>query len=191
MSEQQPGSGGLLFKLGLVVLSIGLCALSMLVMRQARLQAGHEVTQTQLRIQRADEQLWKMRADIAALSNPARVRELAGTMGPMHALINPVETRLNPSFNVAIPMIEKIQPVTRASRIAPANSKPSGIEKAKAPSGTGSTEKPGDKSEKKPGHSAPAKPRSKPDSKTPPRTTGVSPTGLAAIPVSRDPDLDR
>lgn len=191
MVEQQPGSGGLLFKLGLVVLSIGLCALSLLVMRQARLQAGHEVTQTQLRIQRADEQLWKMRADIAALSSPSRVRELAGTMGPMHALINPVETRLNPSFNTAIPMIEKIQPVTRASRSASANSAPPGSDKAKATPGAGSAEKAGEKAGQRPGQSAPVKSRPKPDTKTHPRATGVSPTGLAAIPPSRVPEIDR
>lgn len=191
MSEEQPGSGGILFKLGLVVLSIGVCALSLLVMRQARLQAGHEVTQTQLRIQRADERLWKMRADIAALSSPSHVRELAGTMGPMHALINPVETRLNPSFNTAIPMIEKIQPVTRASRTAPANGKASGTEKTKPLPAAGSQEKADEKPAQKQAPTVPAKPRSKPDSKTHPRPTGVSPTGLAAMPPARVPELDR
>ncbi|MGH7243875.1 MAG: hypothetical protein ACREJD_10695 [Phycisphaerales bacterium] len=183
MSVQQPGSGGLLFKLGLVVLSIGLCALSMLVMRQARLQAAHEVTQTQLRIQREDEQLWKMRADIAGLSNPARIRELAQTMGPMHALINPVEVAAGPAINASIPMVEKFQPFkvptkADAKSVKAASAKP--VDPKNAPA------KPTDK----PAAPGTGKPQSKPDPKSTPRPT-VSPTGLALIPAPKVRDIDR
>lgn len=215
MSVQQTGSGGVLFKLGLVVLSIGLCALSMLVMRQARLQAAHEVTQTQLRIQRADEQLWKMRADIAALANPSRIRELAGNIGPMHALINPVEASASPSTNIAIPMVEKIEPlhppVKPETRSAKASSaKP--VETKNAPKPTG---KPGEKlglapannaqprsdgksdtkSEAKPATKADPKavPKvaPKPDTKVKPRSPDLAPTGLASIPAPKVRELDR
>lgn len=201
MSEQHPGSGGILFKLGLVVLSIGVCALSMLVMRQSRLQAAHEVTQTQLRIQRADEQLWKMRADIAGLANPSRIRELAGNLGPMHALINPVEASANPSVNVAIPMIEKIQPLklpvkpeaktAKATNAKPTDAKSTLLntgEKPVAPAKPGSKldTKPDPKTDRK----ADPKPEPKPDTKARPRPT-LSPTGLASIPAPKVRELDR
>lgn len=188
MSVQQPGSGGLLFKLGLVVLSIGLCALSMLVMRQARLQAAHEVTQTQLRIQRADEQLWKMRADIAGLANPSRIRELAGTMGPMHALINPVEVSVSPSINAAIPMVEKFPPVKQPAKPELKNAKAAGI---KPVDPKNASAKPGDKAGEKPGLAAPVKPQTKPDTKATPRPSHLAPTGLASIPAPKVHDVER
>jgi len=185
VSVQNTGSGGMLFKLGLVVLSIGVCALSMLAMRQARLQAAHEVTQTQLRIQRADEQLWKMRADIAGLSNPVRIRELSSNLGPMHALINPVEASLNPSFNVAIPMVETVHPLTLPAKPESASAKTTGTKPADVKNAGKSTEKSSDK----PGSAKPAKPQTKP--KATPRPGNVSPTGLASIPAPKVRELDR
>lgn len=75
-----------MLKLGFVVLCVGGCALGMLALRQAGLQAGHELAQTQLRIQKADEDLWKLRAEISTLAAPARIRELADKLGPLHGL---------------------------------------------------------------------------------------------------------
>ncbi|MBS0191266.1 MAG: hypothetical protein U0573_15670 [Phycisphaerales bacterium] len=165
MSLSPSASAGILFKLCLVVLSIGLCALSMLAMRQARLQAAHEVAQTQLRIQRADERLWKIRADIAALSNPSRIRELAGAIGPMHALITPGQGAANPSLLDSIPMVEHLA--------QPAQKHPTG-----QPARPGA--KPESKPEAKPGA---AKPKAKPESKADEKPLSVSPTGLAAAPA--------
>lgn len=197
MSVQQPGSGGILFKIGLVVLSIGVCALSMLVMRQARLQAAHEVTQTQLRIQRADEKLWKMRADIASLSNPARIRQLAGNMGPMHALINPVEYAAAPSTNPSIPMIEKFQPIkgtpkpgTTGNKSDKPASPASDVRKGpdKAPSKSTDRSPPGNA---RPDQKKDGKQDSKQDIKPKPRPSSISPTGLASVPAPKVRTLDR
>ncbi|MBS0187007.1 MAG: hypothetical protein JSS51_02990 [Planctomycetes bacterium] len=186
MSENQPSSGGLIFKLGLVVVSVGVCALAMLAMRQARLQAAHELTQTQLRIQRADERLWKMRAEIAGLSNPSRIRELAGNLGPMHALINPVETSASPSWNTAIPMVEKIQPPKAQGK---------GEHKPDPKTDAKSTKTPSKTTDSK---STPAKPgdkNGKPESKNSPQLANprtISPTGLALAPAPKVPtQLDR
>lgn len=197
VSVQHPGSGGILFKLGLVVLSIGVCALSMLVMRQARLQAAHEVTQTQLRIQRADEQLWKMRADIAGLSNPARIRELAGNMGPMHALINPVEYAAAPSTNLSIPMVEKMQPVKGTSKTDATGNKadkpgPSASDARKGPdkAPSKSSDKPSPGTAK-PDQKKDGKQDSKPENKPKPRPSSISPTGLASVPAPKVRDLNR
>jgi cell division protein FtsL len=81
-----PSDPGTMLKLGFVVLCVGGCALGMLALRQAGLQAGHELAQTQLRIQKADEDLWKLRAEISTLAAPARIRELADKLGPLHGL---------------------------------------------------------------------------------------------------------
>lgn len=169
MTANQTSSAGILFKLGLVVLSIGVCALGMLAMRQARLQAAHEVAQTQLRIQRADERLWKLRADIAALSNPSRIRELAGALGPMHALITPGEGAANPSALDSIPMVE------HASGPAKQPAKP-----GTKPGATKPGAKPGDS---KPAEAKPGENKPKPESKAPEKPLRVSPTGLASAPV--------
>jgi cell division protein FtsL len=77
---------GTMLKLGFIVLCVGGCALGMLALRQAGLQAGHELAQTQLRIQKADEDLWKLRAEISTLASPGRIRELADKLGPLHGL---------------------------------------------------------------------------------------------------------
>lgn len=81
-----PSDPGTMLKLGFVVLCVGGCALGMLALRQAGLQAGHELAQTQLRIQKADEDLWKLRAEISTLAAPSRIRELADKLGPLHGL---------------------------------------------------------------------------------------------------------
>lgn len=146
----------------------------MLAMRQARLQAAHEVAQTQLRIQRADERLWKLRADIAALSNPSRIRELAGALGPMHALITPGEGAANPSALDSIPMVEHAaapgkQPAKPGAKPAPA--KPVVVKPGA---------KPGDA---KPSEAKPGETKPKPESKAPEKPLRVSPTGLASAPV--------
>ncbi|MBY0114104.1 MAG: hypothetical protein K2Y21_14905 [Phycisphaerales bacterium] len=81
-----PSDPGTILKLGFIVLCVGGCAMGMLALRQAGLQAGHELAQTQLRIQKADEDLWRLRAEISTLASPGRIRELADKLGPLHGL---------------------------------------------------------------------------------------------------------
>jgi len=69
------------------VLALGACGCSLLAIRQARLQAAHDLAKTQLDIQRADEELWKLRAAIAERVTPVRVEEMAVEMADLRPLL--------------------------------------------------------------------------------------------------------
>ena len=66
----------MLAKLATIIVAIGLTACGLLAMRQARLQAAHELAQAQLRIARVDERLLALHALIADEITPGRVRKL-------------------------------------------------------------------------------------------------------------------
>lgn len=63
-------------KLAVIIVSIGLAACGLLAMRQARLQAAHELAQAQLRIARVDERLLTLHAQIAERITPANIDAL-------------------------------------------------------------------------------------------------------------------
>lgn len=65
-------------KLCAVILALGVVACSLLALRQSRLQAASELTQSQLRIQRLDERLWALRSEIASRVAPEALREFVG-----------------------------------------------------------------------------------------------------------------
>lgn len=72
----------------IAVLALGACGCSLLAIRQARLQAAHDLAKTQLDIQRADEELWKLRAAIAERVTPIRVEEMAIEMADLRPLLS-------------------------------------------------------------------------------------------------------
>jgi cell division protein FtsL len=65
--------------LALIIVVVGLSGCAMLAMRQARLQAAHELAEAQLRIGQHDDRLLVLYAEIAKLISPdqvmAQVRE--------------------------------------------------------------------------------------------------------------------
>lgn len=63
-------------KLAIIIVAIGLAACGLLAMRQARLQAAHELAQAQLRIARVDERLLTLHAQIADRVTPASIRQM-------------------------------------------------------------------------------------------------------------------
>jgi septal ring factor EnvC (AmiA/AmiB activator) len=63
-------------KLCLLILVFGSCSGGVLAMRQSRLQAAHELAESRLRVREHEQRLRELRAQIASLSNPERVREL-------------------------------------------------------------------------------------------------------------------
>lgn len=75
-------------KLVLVIVVAGAAACGLLAMRQARLQAAHELAQVQFRVARHDEALWAARSRIAAMVTPTRVQEIASGLGPMRPLLS-------------------------------------------------------------------------------------------------------
>jgi len=73
-------------KLALIVIALGACACTLLAMRQSRLQVASELTQTQLRINAADERLWSLRVRIAAEVAPQHIQRLATELGELRPL---------------------------------------------------------------------------------------------------------
>lgn len=83
-------------KLVVVVLTIGACACTLLSIRQARLQAAHELARAQLRVHEADDRLWAVRAEIGRRVVPDHVRQMADALGsfrPMLPLPGDVDRR--------------------------------------------------------------------------------------------------
>lgn len=76
------------FKLLAIIVAIGLTACGLLSMRQARLQAAHELADAQLRIWRHDERLLRLHADIARLVAPDRVRSMVSDSNGLADLID-------------------------------------------------------------------------------------------------------
>lgn len=74
-------------KVAIVVIGLGAAGASLLALRQQRLQAAHELAKSQVRIERQDEQLWKVRARIAGLVNPQNVEMMASEIAELHALV--------------------------------------------------------------------------------------------------------
>lgn len=151
-----PSDPGTMLKLGFVVVCVGGCALGVLALRQAGLQAGHELAQTQLRIQKADEDLWKLRAEISTLAAPARIRELADKLGPLHGL-TPRPEDAAASGEISTATGPAIATVPEAAK--PTSSKPAAKPSTKTPVPK-TAEKPSEKPTEKP-----ASPSSRPGTK--------------------------
>ncbi|HEX8876165.1 MAG TPA: hypothetical protein VF777_05410 [Phycisphaerales bacterium] len=202
-----PSDPGTMLKLGFVVVCVGGCALGVLALRQAGLQAGHELAQTQLRIQKADEDLWKLRAEISTLAAPARIRELADKLGPLHGLTpRPEDAASSGEISAAtgpaiatVPEAPKPTPSKPAAKPSPKTAAP----KTTAPKTTTpkTAEKPAEKPTEKPAspssrpglkpsseRSAPptGKPEAKPDGK-PETKPGVQPDSKPSTKPSTKP----
>ena len=86
-------------KIALVILSLGVCACTLLALRQARLEAANELAMTRLRVRRLDERISQVRTKIAPLVTPQNVermiRELHDTIGPLEP-ITPLQASATP-----------------------------------------------------------------------------------------------
>lgn len=79
------------WKLLAIIIAIGLTACGLLSMRQARLQAVHELADAQLRIWRHDECLLLLRAEIAKRITPDGVRTMLARSPGLPDLIDASE----------------------------------------------------------------------------------------------------
>lgn len=74
-------------KIAVVILALGICACSLLALRQARLQAANELAEARLRVRTIDERVSIVRAVIAGSVTPEQVeemtRQVATPMVPM------------------------------------------------------------------------------------------------------------
>ncbi|MBX3317097.1 MAG: hypothetical protein KF902_09580 [Phycisphaeraceae bacterium] len=80
-------------KIVALVLSLGIIACALLAVRQARIQAFHELTQTRLRIKRQDEQILAIRTRIATLVTPEHIHEIAAAASDLKPLLEPTQSQ--------------------------------------------------------------------------------------------------
>lgn len=76
-----PPSRSTFAKVSVLVASGGVIACALLALRQARLQAFHETAASQLRLQRHEERVFQIRAQIGREIMPESVRRMAGDLG--------------------------------------------------------------------------------------------------------------
>jgi hypothetical protein len=74
-------------KIALVIVALGICACSLLALRQARLQAANELAEARLRVRAIDERVAVVRTAIAACVTPEQVeamtREIPTPLEPL------------------------------------------------------------------------------------------------------------
>ena len=70
-----------------VVVSVAMSGAWLLALRHNRVQAQSELTQAQLRINRQDERLWLLRANIAQRVTPLEIERLCADLGPLHPIL--------------------------------------------------------------------------------------------------------
>ncbi|HZW10394.1 MAG TPA: hypothetical protein VFF69_10870 [Phycisphaerales bacterium] len=74
-------------KIAAVILALGVCACSLLALRQARLQAANELAEARLRVRSIDERVSLVRAGIAASVVPSEVEHMTAAaediVGPL------------------------------------------------------------------------------------------------------------
>lgn len=71
-------------KVAVLIACAGLGGSTLLAMRQARIQAVHELTAARLEAEAAEERARRLAIEIARLSTPERIRAAAEALGPMH-----------------------------------------------------------------------------------------------------------
>lgn len=75
-------------KIVALILSLGIVACALLAVRQARIQAFHELTQTRLRIKHQDEKILLLRTSIASLVTPEHVHEMAASARTLKPILD-------------------------------------------------------------------------------------------------------
>lgn len=80
----------MLAKLSVLVVSMALCLCALLAARQMRMQAAHELTEARLRVMRHDNDLWRVRAHIAARITPQEVEKMAAEVNPLKPMAGDV-----------------------------------------------------------------------------------------------------
>ena len=69
-----------------VLLAAGACGCALLAVRQARMQAAHELAESRLRILELEQRLQLVRAEVAAHLHPEEIEQLAAHSGRFRPL---------------------------------------------------------------------------------------------------------
>lgn len=81
---------GMFAKLAFVIVAAGVCACTLLAMRQARLQAAHDLAEARLRVRAIDERVALRRAEIGRLVAPGEVRRMVQELEPDFGGLEPI-----------------------------------------------------------------------------------------------------
>jgi cell division protein FtsL len=66
-----------------MIVAIGLCAATLLTIRQLRTQAAHELAQTRLRVMEQENEMRRLKAQIATKVTPDNVKAMAARAGAL------------------------------------------------------------------------------------------------------------
>lgn len=70
-----------------LIIGVGACGAALLAMRQSQLESARELAEARLRVRVIEEELVKVRAEIARKVHPAVIDELIDDLGTMHPII--------------------------------------------------------------------------------------------------------
>lgn len=95
-------------KIVALILALGIFACALLALRQARIQAFHELTQTRLRIRAQDERLWALRTQIASRVTPDHIHEMAAARRSLKPMIDERRTPSPEPARTATPLFDDL-----------------------------------------------------------------------------------
>ena len=97
-------------KVAIVIIALGICACSLLALRQARLQAANELAEARLRVRAIDERVSRTRTAIAGRVTPEQVESMTEWVDePLVPLASQQYARK--------PLVEDAEPLTSASTL--------------------------------------------------------------------------
>lgn len=112
-------------KVCVLILGLGVMAVALLQMRQARLQAVHDLAKIQREMLQRDRELFTVRTQIARAVTPESVQQIASTLGPLRPIgVDPLpalpETGLADASGVpSDPAAPRVQPAVDRGRGGP------------------------------------------------------------------------
>jgi hypothetical protein len=74
-------AGPMFFKLFIIIVVVGALACALLVIRQQRIEAAHEMSLIHQRLSESERTLWQLRGQIAAACRPDEVRRMVDRQG--------------------------------------------------------------------------------------------------------------
>lgn len=82
---------GVFAKCAVTILSLAAVSAGLLTLRQSRLVVAHDLAGVQLRVKAMDEELWRLRSQIASRVTPERIGALVSDVAQLHPLVLPPE----------------------------------------------------------------------------------------------------
>ena len=113
-------------KIVVLIVSLGVCACTLLALRQARLQAANELAEARLRVRTIDERISMVRTEIAPHVTPIEVRQMTREL---QDLLGPFVPMVESHANAA----SKSSPLDTSAAAGRADSVAGGFENASEP----------------------------------------------------------